>query len=73
METINILCHHRLEFTGLFKPREIAMGSIGLGIWVEQVLLVKVEKVLWIALKHGMGDQLLSCQMPTHLNTIDTV
>ena len=49
------------------------MGSIGLGIWVEQVLLVKVEKVLWIARKHGMGDQLLSCQMPPHLNTIDTV
>ena len=33
----------------------------------------KVEKVLWIALKHGMGDQLLSCQMPSYLNTIDTV
>ena len=49
------------------------MGCIGLGIWIEQVLLVKVEKVLWITLKHGMRDQLLSRKMPTQGDTIDPI
>ena len=73
METIDILCHHCHELTGLFQPSQIAMGCIGLGIWIEQVFLIEVEKFLWITRKHGMGDQLLGCQMPSYLNAIDTV
>ena len=49
------------------------MGCIGLGIGIEQVFLIEVEKVLWVALEHGMRNQLLGCQMTPYLNAIDSV
>ena len=73
MQAIDILSHHSLELARLLQICQVDMSSIGLGIRIEQVLLVKVKKLQRIALKHRVRNQLLCCKMPSQLDAINSI
>ena len=70
MQAIDILSHNSLELAFLLQIRQVGMSIIGLSIRIEQVLLVKVKKLLRVALKHGMRNQLLCGEMPSQLDAV---
>ena len=65
MQAIDILSHHSLELARLLQVCQVDMSHIGLSIRIKQILLVKVKKLLRIALKHRVRNQLLCCKMPS--------
>ena len=51
VESINILCDHRLQLAVFFQLGQLLVGRIGLGIQIEHLIPIKAEKLPRIFLK----------------------
>ena len=56
VEPIDVLGHHGLELARLLQLRQLQMGSIGLGVGKEHLVVVEAVELLRILLEEGVAQ-----------------
>ena len=66
MQSVNILCHNSLQFSGLLQFCQFQMGSIWLRIQNHHLLFIKLIECFRIFHKKAMTDHLLHFENPEY-------